>query len=107
MYFKKYNLENITYNHPTFLGFIEFETFIKEIKPFIIHAKAGSGYLGLDHKYGQEKLDFIRKIVGTKKYIEKKTIKKHLFNIEDLLKLNIKTIVKMILKKMSIIDILK
>lgn len=63
-YFEKYVLEKKTYPDPTFLGIIEFETYDNSSEAFIIHNKAGSGYMGFDDKYGKQKLDFIEKTLG-------------------------------------------
>lgn len=61
-YFEEYILNKQTYPSPTFLGFIEFETFNETISPFIIHHKAGSGYVGFDEEYRKKKLNFIKNI---------------------------------------------
>ena len=106
-YFQKFDLHHTTYPKPTFLGLIEFETFNEEIKPFLIHNKAGSGYLGLGYEYGKEKLSFIKKIVGIRNISDEETKKKYFFNIPDLFRMNIKTVAKIILKKISMIDLLK
>jgi hypothetical protein len=60
-YFEKFLLGKQTYPDPSFIGFLEFETFNENIDPVTIHSKAGSGYMGFDQKYATEKLDFIEK----------------------------------------------
>jgi len=60
-YFETYILDKQSYPSPTFIGFLEFEDMGTENKPFIIHSKAGSGYMGFGAEYGKLKLDFIKK----------------------------------------------
>jgi hypothetical protein len=60
-YFEEFILDKQTYPLPTFLGFMEFETFNEKIDPFIIHIKAGSGYVGFDENYRKLKFDFVKK----------------------------------------------
>lgn len=60
-YFEKFIQGKKTYPDPSFLGMIEFESHLVEPDPFIIHSKAGSGYMGFGDEYGKLKLDFIRK----------------------------------------------
>jgi hypothetical protein len=63
-YYEKFILNKQTYPVPTFLGLIEFENFTNSADPFIIHNKAGSGYMGFDKEYGTLKLQFIRNTLG-------------------------------------------
>lgn len=63
-YYEKFVLGKQTYPDPTFLGLIEFETFDTTINPFIVHNKAGSGYMGFDKEYGTLKLQFIKNTLG-------------------------------------------
>lgn len=62
-YFETYLLNKQSYPSPTFIGFIEFEG-SAENRPFIIHSKAGSGYMGFGEEYGKLKLEFIRKTLN-------------------------------------------
>lgn len=59
-YFERHILDKQTYPSPTFLGFVECESFSKTPDPFIIHHKAGSGYMGFPGEYEKEKLRFIK-----------------------------------------------
>ncbi len=63
-YFEEYIFEKQTYPSPTFLGFLEFGTGELENKPFILHSKAGSGYMGFGDEYGKLKLQFIEKTLN-------------------------------------------
>lgn len=62
--FETYLLDKQTYPSPTFIGFIEFESEGTENRPFIIHSKAGSGYMKFGDEYGKLKLQFIEKTLG-------------------------------------------
>ena len=62
-YFERYIKNKQTYPDPAFIGFIEFEDQQKKNKPFIIHSKAGSGYMRFGEQYGKMKLQFIEKIL--------------------------------------------
>jgi FkbM family methyltransferase len=63
-YFEQFVLNKQTYPAPTFLGIIEFESFTENGTPFIIHNKAGSGYMGFDYSYSERKLAFIEQTLG-------------------------------------------
>lgn len=59
-YYERFVQNKQTYPDPAFLGLIEFESFENTMDPFIIHNKAGSGYMGFDKEYGKLKLAFIK-----------------------------------------------
>ncbi len=63
-YFERFLLDKQTYPDPSFFGILEFETFTEEINPLTVHNKAGSGYMGFDMKYAEQKLDFIEKTLN-------------------------------------------
>ncbi len=62
-YFETYIFGKQSYPSPTFLGFIEFEDGVVKNRPFIVHSKAGSGYMRFGEEYGRLKLLFIEKIL--------------------------------------------
>jgi hypothetical protein len=63
-YFEDYILGKQSYPAPTFLGFLEFDSPTPDNRPFIIHSKAGSGYMGFGEEYGKIKLAFIKRSIG-------------------------------------------
>lgn len=63
-YFETYILDKQSYPAPTFIGFLEFDNASPDAQPFIIHSKAGSGYMGFGHEYGKLKLQFIEQTLN-------------------------------------------
>lgn len=109
-YFEEFILNKQDYPAPTFIGIIEYETFSEEIDPFIVHNKAGSGYMGFDANYAKKKLNFIEKIIGLdqiyiRKFREKIGIEKiivpsKIFQVP-------KNLAKIIIKKTKIMNLKK
>jgi hypothetical protein len=62
-YFETYIRGRQNYPPPTFLGFIEVETENAINNPFLVHYKAGSGYLRFNKEYGKLKLQFIKSML--------------------------------------------
>jgi hypothetical protein len=60
---KKFDLARANYGEPTILGFVHSESSQSDNSPFIIHHKAGSGYLGHSKDYLQRKIEFIQSCV--------------------------------------------
>jgi hypothetical protein len=74
---------------PTFLGLIEFETYTEQVNPFIIHMKAGSGYMGFGNHYTAIKFNFIQSLLG----VDVKGGKKY-YALLDILDTDVKVITR-------------
>lgn len=95
-YFEKFILNKPHCPDPIFLAFVEFENFKETPNDFVIHMKAGSGYVGFDSDYYNLKFNFIKDILKINlDYKHKNTY------IRDFYDLDIKVIAKLILRKIN------
>lgn len=59
-------LERRNYGQPSRIGFIHFDGYELDETPFIVHHKAGSGYLGMGEQYLAGKLSYISELIGVR-----------------------------------------